>query len=73
MTKHEKMVAALCSELACTEICPFETEEGCPRPREEREEGFEKSGMCFKYSRRSRFGAECWRLWAEKKINEGDD
>lgn len=73
MTKHEKMVAALCSELACTENCPYHTEEGCPRPLEEREAGFENSGMCFKCSRRSRFGAECWRLWAEKKINGGEE
>ena len=64
-----RVIANLCSALAESEHCPFETEGGCPRPLEEREAGFENTGMCFKNTRRSRFGAECWRLWAERKDN----
>lgn len=62
--KQEKMIERLCSQLAASEHCPFEmTEEGCPRPNESGVDRFD-DGMCVKSDRRSRFGAECWRMWA---------
>ena len=69
-TKQERMIDRLVSKLAATENCPFDTKEDCPRPMDEREVGF-PNGRCFKHSRRSRFGAECWRLWAMKGNENG--
>ena len=59
-------VNRLADELAAKhEVCPFETEEGCPRPDENY--NLDHNHSCDKGDRRSRRGAECWRLWAMAK------
>ena len=64
----DRVIANLCEALAMTEDCPYYTDEGCPRPDAKGRDRFD-NGMCVKAERRSRFGAECWRLWAERKVD----
>ena len=61
--KQEKMIEELCRELAATEECPFFTDDGCPREPDDRRSAWD-NGRCDKGDRRSKYGAECWRLWA---------
>jgi len=61
-----KAVDQLAEELAAAhEVCPFETEQGCPRPDENY--NLSEGHHCDKSDRRSLKGTECWRLWAEAK------
>ena len=63
---QEKMIDELCEQLAESEECPYYTDEGCPRDEADRRSAWE-NGRCDKHDRRSRYGKECWRLWAVKK------
>lgn len=71
LAKYNHIITNLCTELADSESCPFDTPEGCPRPEHPRPERL-GSGMCVKQERRSEFGRECWMLWAEKKKGEAE-
>jgi hypothetical protein len=61
-----KAVDRLAEELAAAhEVCPYHSEGGCPRPDENY--NLDRGTSCDKGDRRSRRGAECWRLWAMQK------